>query len=88
MRGQSSRPSGNSRRAAVAATLVVAGLGLGAVGCGDDEEDEAVRSVQEAVSTVQERAKRVGTEAEERVDSVREQLEEEQQDDGGSSGGY
>jgi hypothetical protein len=72
----------------MAAALVVAGLGIGAAGCGGDEEDEAVRSVKEAVSTAQERAKSVGTEAEERVESVQEQLDEELQDDGGSGGGY
>jgi ribosomal protein S5 len=72
----------------VAAALVVAGLAAGAAGCGDDEEDEAVRSVQEAVSTAQERVKSVGTEAEERVESVQEQLDEELQDNGGGGGGY
>jgi hypothetical protein len=88
MRGQSSRRGGNSHRGAVAAALVVAGLGLGAAGCGGDEEDEAVRSVQEAVSTVEEGAKSVGTEAEERVESVQQELEDEQQDDDGGGGGY
>jgi hypothetical protein len=86
MRRQSSRPSGNSRRGVMAAALVVAGLAVGAAGCGGDDEDEAVRSVQEAVSTAQERAKSVGTEAEERVESVQEQLDEELQDDDGGSG--
>jgi hypothetical protein len=86
MRGQSSRRSENSRRAGVATALVVAGLGIGAASCGGDDEDEAVRSVQEAVSTAEERAKSVGTEAEERVESVQEQLEEELQDDDGGSG--
>jgi hypothetical protein len=90
MRGQSSRPGRNSPRAGVAAALIVAGLGVGAAGCGDDEEDEAVRSVREAVSTVEERAKSIGTEAQERVDSVEDQLDDDQQDDGGggSGGGY
>ena len=85
MRDQSSR-TGGSRRAAVAAALVVAGHGIGAARCGGVNEDEAVRSVQEAVTTVQEKAKSVGTEAEERVESVQEQLEEELQDDDGGSG--
>jgi hypothetical protein len=81
----------------VATALVVAGLGIGAAGCGGDDEDEAVRSVQEAVTTVQEKAKSVGTEAEEKaksvgteaeeqVESVQEQLEEELPDDDGGSG--
>ncbi|HET8593380.1 MAG TPA: hypothetical protein VFL56_06905, partial [Solirubrobacterales bacterium] len=72
MRDQSSRFSGNSRRATLAAALVVAGLGVGAAGCGDDE-DEAVKSVNEALSTAQERADSVRSEADEALEKAQDE---------------
>ena len=84
------------RRAAVAAALVVAGLGIGAAGRrrrgggrggqvrpGGDHNGAGEKRVG---TEAEEKAKSVGTEAEERVESVQEQLEEELQDDDGGGG--
>ena len=75
MRDQSSRFSGNSRRARLAAALVVAGLGIGAAGCGDDENDEAVQSINEAISTAQDQAESVQSQADEALEDAQDQAQ-------------
>ena len=99
MRGQSSRFTGSSRRAGIAAALVVAGLGVGATGCGEDDEDEATRSVNEAIESIQkqsstaidqaqEQAQSVESQADQALEQAQKKLEEQQQDGGGGNGGY
>ena len=98
MRGQSSRHSANSpaprwprRWSWPASASEPAGCG------GDEEEDEAVRSVQEAITTVQEKAEerrhrgrgeggRASAQRPRNAWRVQEQLEEELQDDDGGGG--
>jgi uncharacterized protein HemX len=97
MRDQSSRPSGNARRATLATALVIAGLGLGVAGCGDDEEDEVTKSVNEAIESIQqqastalddasEQAQSVQSQADEALEQAQEELDQQQQNGGG--GGY
>jgi uncharacterized protein HemX len=103
MRGQSSRFTGSSRRAGVAAALVVAGLGVGAAGCGEDDEEGATKSVDEAIESIQkqsstaidqaqEQAQSVQSEADQALEQAQKKLEEQQQDGdgdgGGGNGGY
>ena len=91
MSKQSSRFTVSARRgSAIAASLAIAAFGIGAAGCGDDEEDganEAIDSVQKqaseaqesistAIDSVQKQATEASEQAQEQAAEAQKQAEE------------
>jgi uncharacterized protein HemX len=74
----SSQSSRFARVVAVAATVgALAIAGVAATGCGSDDNEtaDAVRSLQDELSTAQEQAKSVRSQAEEQARSIQEQAQ-------------
>jgi DNA anti-recombination protein RmuC len=64
------------RVAAIVASFSIALAGAAWSGCGDDEEEEAVEAVNEALDQAEEQADEIGQQAEEAADEAGQQAED------------